>query len=339
MTAVRFSRAADRLITMSGSPLYFVQLSSAHRRTETIGLAVQADGGHAGPSGPATDLAGAYGGAEAGALTPADPRTYIPITEATSAAAQTIDAAGAYRTAGASAPTMAAAGTNITVTGATSAAAEIVSPPGAYSGAAAGALTPADPRTHIPITEATSTAAETVDAAGAYSAPATEPADTYSGSAGRARPLAAAGTHIPVTRATSSAAGIVNFAGAYVLPDASAEITDRADRVGALAASAALDANGAPPGYYYEAGAEMPARTAARVRARRRWRRRALIFRTPERPRPRRKLSPRPVHTALAGASAPIADPEAPTAPRARARRRGTRRAHTAVRMRWIDYF
>ena len=222
--------------------------------TETIDLAVQADGGHAGPSGPATDPAGAYGGAEAGALTPADPRTYIPITEATSAAAQTIDAAGAYRTAGASAPTMAAAGTNVTVTGATSAAAEIVSPPGAYSGAAAGALTPADPRTHIPITEANSTPAETVDAAGAYSAPATEPADTHSGSAGRARPLAAAGTHIPVTRATSSAAGIVNFAGAYVLPDASAEITDRADRVGALAASAALDANGAPPGYY-EAGA------------------------------------------------------------------------------------
>src|SRR5271166_4385826 len=115
--------------------------------TETIDLAVHADGGHAGASAP------------------------------------TADPAGAYSAAGASAPTMAAAGAYITVTGATSAAAEIVSPPGSCAGA--GALTPADPRTYIPITEATSTAAETIDAAGACStagasAPTTDPAGTYS---------------------------------------------------------------------------------------------------------------------------------------------------------------
>ncbi len=118
------------------------KLSDGIDDTETIGLAVQADGGHAGPSASTTDSAAQYSGAGAGVLTSADPRTYIPITEATSVAAKTVDAAGGYSGAGASAPTtdpagaysgsgarappLASAGTYIRVTGATSSVSEIV---------------------------------------------------------------------------------------------------------------------------------------------------------------------------------------------------------------------
>ena len=153
--------------------------------TETIGLAVQADGGHAGASAPTTDPAGAFGGAGAGAPTPADLGIYIPVAEATSAAAGTFDATGAHNAAGVPSPT--------------------------------------------------------------------DPAGAYRGWGARARPLVAASTGIPVSEATPSAPKIVNFAGPHVRPDASEEITDT---VGVLAASAALDPNGAaPPGYYYDAGA------------------------------------------------------------------------------------
>ena len=91
--------------------------------------------------------------------------TYIPVSGATSAAAEIGDPAGTYSGPGASAPTPASAGTYIPVTGATSAAAEIVSPAGTYS--PAGASGPiADP-------------GGTYSAAGA-SAPTTDPAGTFS---------------------------------------------------------------------------------------------------------------------------------------------------------------
>ena len=91
----------------------------------------------------------------ASAPTLADPGTYIPVTGATSSAAEIVDPAGTYSAAVASAPatdpagtysrasarapTLAAAGTYISVTGATSAAAEIASPAGTYSSAGASA--------------------------------------------------------------------------------------------------------------------------------------------------------------------------------------------------------
>ena len=87
-----------------------------------------------GASAPTTDPAGTDGGAGASAPTLAAAGAYIPITGATSAAAEIDDPAGAYSPASAattdpagtysgpraSAPTLAAAGTHIRVTGATS---------------------------------------------------------------------------------------------------------------------------------------------------------------------------------------------------------------------------
>ena len=148
-------------------------------------------------SAPTTDPAGTDGGAGASAPTLAAAGAYIPITGATSAAAEIDDPAGAYSPAGASAattdpagtysgpgasaPTLAAAGTHIRVTGATSGAVEIVDPAGTYSNAGA--------------------SAPTTDPAGTYSppgasAPTTDPAGTSSGAGASAPTPAAAGTYI-----------------------------------------------------------------------------------------------------------------------------------------------
>ena len=160
------------------------------------------------------------------------------------ASAPTIDPAGTYSGPGASAPTLAAAGTYIPVTGATSSAAEVVDPAGTYSPAGASAPitdrgrdysaatrasapTPAAAGTYIPVTGATSATAEVADPAGSYcpagaSAPIADPAGTYSGAGASAPTLAAAGTYIPVTGATSSAAEKLDPAGSYSLMGASA---------------------------------------------------------------------------------------------------------------------
>ena len=61
------------------------------------------------------------------------------------ASAPTVDPAGALSPAGAGAPMLAAAGTYIPVTGATSPAAELVDPAGTYSGPGASAPTLAQP--------------------------------------------------------------------------------------------------------------------------------------------------------------------------------------------------
>ena len=89
----------------------------------------------AGSSLPTTDPAGTYSGPGASAPTPADPGTYIPVTGATSKAAEIQDSAGYYSLAGASAPT--------------------IDPAGTYSGPGASAPTLADPGTYIPVTGAT----------------------------------------------------------------------------------------------------------------------------------------------------------------------------------------
>ena len=97
-------------------------------------------------------------GQDASTPTLAAPGTYIPLTGATSSAAEmvnpagaysaagayapTADPAGTYSGAGASAPTLAAAGAYIPVTGATSPAAEIVGLTSMYSAAGASARTP-----------------------------------------------------------------------------------------------------------------------------------------------------------------------------------------------------
>ena len=72
----------------------------------------------AGSSTPTTDPAGTYSGPGASAPTPAAPGTYIPVTGATSAAAQITDPAGSYSLAGASAPTLAQPGYYVPTTGA-----------------------------------------------------------------------------------------------------------------------------------------------------------------------------------------------------------------------------
>jgi hypothetical protein len=79
--------------------------------------------------------------------------------------APTTDPAGTYSGKGASAPTLAAAGTYIPVTGATSAAAEIVDPAGSYSLAGASTPTLAQPGYYVPTVGASS---ETADSAGYY---------------------------------------------------------------------------------------------------------------------------------------------------------------------------
>jgi len=163
----------------------------------------------AGSSAPTTDPAGTYSGRGASAPTLAAPGTYIPITGATSAAAEIVDPAGTYSGAGASAPT--------------------TDPAGTYSGRGASAPTLAAPGTYIPITGATSAAAQIVDPAGSYSlagasAPTTDPAGTYSGRGVSAPTLAAPGTYIPITRAKSAAAQIIDPAGSYSLAGASAPI-------------------------------------------------------------------------------------------------------------------
>ncbi len=188
----------------------------------------------AGASAPTTDPAGTYSGAGASAPTLVAAGAYIPVTGATSSAAEIVDPAGTYSAAGASAPS--------------------TDPAGTHSGAGASAPTLAAAGTSIPATGATSSAAEIVDPAGTYSAggasaPATDPAGTYSGAGASAPTLAAAGTSIPATGATSSAAEIVDLA-------ASAATADQAPASSDLVASPdTIDPHGAPAGYYYQAGA------------------------------------------------------------------------------------
>jgi hypothetical protein len=103
-----------------------------------------------------------------------------------------------------------------------------------------------------------------IDPAGTYcpggaSAPTTDPAGAYSGAGARAPTLAAAGGSIPITGATLAAVEIVDPADAYALASVSAQRPT------------------------------LPAQTLARARVPRRSPRRALLFRSPGRPPPRRR--------------------------------------------------
>ena len=84
----------------------------------------------AGSSLPTTDPAGTYSYAGASAPTPAAPGTYIPVTEATSAAAEIVDPAGTYSLAGASGPTPAQPGYYVPTPGAST---ETPDDPGYYT--------------------------------------------------------------------------------------------------------------------------------------------------------------------------------------------------------------
>ena len=133
-----------------------------------------------GATAPTTDPTGAYSGPGASAPTLAAAGAYIPVTDATSSAAEVIDPAGAYSAAGASAPTtdpadaynrpgasaptLAAGGADIPVAGATSAS---VSPPGTYLPAGASAPMPDPPGTY----SGAGATAPTQDPAGTYSGP------------------------------------------------------------------------------------------------------------------------------------------------------------------------
>ena len=210
------------------------------------------------------------------------------------ASAPTVDPAGAYSFAGPSAPTLAAVGAYIPITGATSVAAEIVEPATSYSlagasspttgpagtdrGASASAPTPPDPGGPIPITGATSAAGEIVDSAEPHSgasAPTTDPAGRRSAAGASAPTLAPASAYIPVIGATSSAEEIVDPAGAYSLAGASAPTADPAGRHSAVGAGAptlagpeaSTPVTGAtsaaaeivsPPGMYLPPGATAP---------------------------------------------------------------------------------
>ena len=226
------------------------------------------------------------------------------------ACAPTIDPAGAYAVAGASAPTLAAAGAYIPITGATSVAAEIVDPAASYSlagasspttdpagtdgGAGASAPDAAGPRhshsdhrgdlrcggdcrlrgtiqrreraddrsgrqaqrrrrqrpdacagerlhssrsgRHPPQTEI-------VDPAGAYSlagasAPTADPAGRHSAVGAGAPTLAAPDASTPVTGGTSAAAEIVSPPGMYLPPGATAPTADPEGTYSAAGASA-----------------------------------------------------------------------------------------------------
>jgi len=176
----------------------------------------------AGASAATIDPVATDGGAGGSALTLAAARAYIPVTGATSAAAEVVDAAGAYSLAGASAPT--------------------TDPARRRSAAGASAPTLAAAGASIPVTGATSSAAEIVDPAGAYSlasasAPTTDPASRYSVVGAGAPTLAAPDASIPATEATSAAAQ--NPAGTYLPPGATAPIAD-------------------PGGYFSHAGATAP---------------------------------------------------------------------------------
>src|SRR5271166_983682 len=106
-------------------------------------------------SAPTTDPAGTYSGAGASAPTPADPGTYIPVTGATSSAAEIVDFPGSYSLPGASAPTLAQPGYYVATAGASSetpddpgyytpypgATAEFLALPPVISGAVAGQTT------------------------------------------------------------------------------------------------------------------------------------------------------------------------------------------------------
>ena len=219
----------------------------------------------AGTSAPTTDPAGTDDGGiddgvGASAPTLAAAGVYIPITGATSAAAEIVDPEGDYSLAGAgtsapptdpagtdggagaSAPTLAAAGAYIPITEASSAA-EIVEPEGTYSLAGASAPTLAAAGAYIPITEASS-AAEIVEPEGTYSlagasAPTTDPAGRRS-AAGAPR-LAAPGAHIPETGPTAAAAAQIRSSppGTYLPPGHSAPIDDPGGTYSGWNASAA----------------------------------------------------------------------------------------------------
>jgi hypothetical protein len=172
------------------------------------------------------------------------------------ASAPTTDPAGAYSAAGASAPTTDQAGT-VRASGVAAGLSPSGAPAGYYYQPAATACVE--------------------DPAGAYglagaSAPTIDPTGVYTDPAAIARKPAAAEPHIAVAQATSGATGVYP-AGADSLAGPSARIADRTgahsgrdvtasaptadqpDTIGALAASAGLDPNGAPPGYYYQIGA------------------------------------------------------------------------------------
>jgi hypothetical protein len=112
-------------------------------------------------SAPTTDPAGTYSGSGASAPTPAAAGTYIPVTGATSAAAELVDPAGTYSGAGASAPTTDPAGA---YSGA-GASAATTDPAGSYSLAGASAPTLAQPGYYVPTAGASS---ETPDDPGYY---------------------------------------------------------------------------------------------------------------------------------------------------------------------------
>ena len=146
-----------------------------------------------------------------------------------------------------------------------------------------------------------------IDPAGTFSlagasAPTTDPAGTYSGR-GRVRADLAIRGHIYRRAGATSARGGDRRPGRHIQPPRRERPTTD------------------PAGTYSGAGA-----------ARRRSRRRAPIFRSPERPRRRRKLSTRPEPTARRARPRRSPTQEEPTAPLAPAPRRRTRLAHTAVR-------
>ncbi len=247
-----------------------------------------------GASAPTTDPARAYSGKRATASTLAAVGAHIPGTEATSSAAEivdpagayggtgasapTIDPAGAYSGSGAGTPTLATVGTYLPVAGSNSAAARVVDPAWAHSGAGARAA-PIDPAgahsapgasapgasapalapagADIPVSEANSAVAEIVDPAGAYSPAGAGPATTDArADLGAGAPvLSPGGAYIPVSGTISAATEIRGPAGAPGPARAPVPTVDQPSKLSDLSASPAPDPNGAPPGYYYQAGA------------------------------------------------------------------------------------
>ena len=238
-------------------------------------------------------------------------------TSPAGSSAPTTDPAGTYSGPGASAPTPAAAGTYIPVTGATSESVEIGDPAGTYSVRRARARRP-------PIRPAHTAARARARPRRRTRAPifhslgrppsqlrlATLPALTARRARARRPPIRPAHTAAR-TRARPRWRTPARIFLSWARPPLRRRLktlralTVRRARAGRQPIPPAPTA---PPARALRPPIRL-APTAARARARRRSRRRALIFRSPERPRPRRKLCSPPGTYAPPGASAPIADP------------------------------
>jgi hypothetical protein len=116
----QFSSFQNMMGSASAGPKYIANLAAWAQSSDGYRFLSKSTSNTppAGSSAPTTDPAGTYSGPDASAPTPAAAGTYIPVTGATSAAAEITDSPGSYSLAGASAPTLAQPGYYVPTAGA-----------------------------------------------------------------------------------------------------------------------------------------------------------------------------------------------------------------------------